>query len=127
MDKDIPLFMQTKSDLDEIENEYSEFQNNIINYMNEKGITTKEIIKPIKNNKGFSNIIICTMIILTIIIITAIIIGIVADFCPVAGIGCANTSESAAKADIAPPKTPSNINAAITIAIILITFLLSIF
>lgn len=74
MDKDIPLFMQTKSDLDEIENEYSEFQNNIINYMNEKGITTKEIIKPIKNNKGFSNIIICTMIILTIIIVVLMFI-----------------------------------------------------
>ena len=73
-DKDIPLFMQTKSDLDEIEKEYSNFQNNIINYMNQKGIKTKDLIKPVKNNKGFSNIIVYTMIVLTIVIIVLMFI-----------------------------------------------------
>ena len=69
-DKNIPLFMQTKSDLDEIEKEYSEFQNNIINYMKNKGIEIKNIKSNLKNdNKGFSNIIIYTMIVLTIIIV----------------------------------------------------------
>lgn len=71
-EKNIPLFMQTKSDLDEIENEYNNFKDVIISNLNDKGITVeikKAVKKTVKNNKGYSNIIIYTMIVLTIIII----------------------------------------------------------
>ena len=73
-DKDIPLFMQTKSDLDEIEKEYKVFQDNIIDYMNKKGINVVKPKKQQKNNNGFSNIIIYTMIVLTIVIIVLMFI-----------------------------------------------------
>lgn len=77
-DKDIPLFMQTKSDLDEIEIEYNDFQNSIIEYMNNNGLETSIVKKTKKhnniNNKGFSNIIIYTMIVLTIIIVVLMFI-----------------------------------------------------
>lgn len=71
-DKDIPIFMTTKSDLDEIENEYEEFKNVVIKYLEDKGEIvkkTKKTVKKEKNNKGFSNIVIYTMIVLTIAII----------------------------------------------------------
>jgi len=76
----IPLFLQTKSDLDEVGNEYEEFQNKVIEYMNKNNIETNiEKIKPKKkkvsnNNKGFSNIIIYTMIVLTIVIVVLMFI-----------------------------------------------------
>ena len=73
-EKDIPLFMQTKSDLDEIEKEYKVFQDNIIDYMNKKGINVVKPKKQQKNNNGFSNIIIYTMIVLTIVIIVLMFI-----------------------------------------------------
>ncbi|MBQ9023902.1 MAG: hypothetical protein IJ105_01620 [Bacilli bacterium] len=69
-DKDIPLFMQTKSDLDEIEKEYNMFQDKIINYMSKNGLEVTNVKKVLKqDNKGFSNIIIYTMIVLTLIIV----------------------------------------------------------
>ena len=71
-EKDIPLFMTTKSDLDEIEKEYDEFQNAVFKHLEDKGEVIKKpkkIVKKKKNNKGFSNIIIYTMIVLTIAII----------------------------------------------------------
>ena len=71
-EKDIPLFMTTKSDLDEIEKEYDEFQNAVFKHLEDKGEVIKKpkkIVKKEKNNKGFSNIIIYTMIVLTIAII----------------------------------------------------------
>ena len=71
-DKDIPIFMTTKSDLDEIENEYEEFKNVVIKYLEDKCEIvkkTKKTVKKEKNNKGFSNIVIYTMIVLTIAII----------------------------------------------------------
>ena len=68
-DKDIPLFMQTKSDLDEIGNEYDEFQKQVLNYMKENNIEVKKLKISKKDNKGFSNIIIFTMIVLTIVIV----------------------------------------------------------
>ena len=65
---DIPLFMQTKSDLDEIKNEYTDFENEVLSYLGEeKPVRNKE--KKNTNNKGFSNILIATMIILTIVIV----------------------------------------------------------
>ena len=71
-DKNIPLIMQTKSDLEEIEKEYDIFQNNIIEYLNRQGIqiNNKQIKKKSKNknNKGFSNIIVYTIIVITIAI-----------------------------------------------------------
>lgn len=74
-DKNIPLFMQTKSDLDEIENEYKIFKDNIMNYMKENGLEITKKKKVLKNdNKGFSNIIIYTMIVLTIIIVVLMFI-----------------------------------------------------
>lgn len=73
-EKNIPLFMQTKSDLDDIEEEYNNFKNSIVSYLNDKGIQVEsnsknKIKKKNINNKGFSNIIIYTMVVLTIVII----------------------------------------------------------
>ena len=69
-DKDIPLFMQTKNDLEEIKDEYEEFKKYIKEYMNKKGIQDVENTDiDIKDNKGYSSIIIYTMIVLTIIIV----------------------------------------------------------
>lgn len=68
-DKDIPILLETVSDLDDIKNEYKNLQKNVISYLNNKGIP---VIKktPIKSdNNGFSNIIIFTMIVLTIVVI----------------------------------------------------------
>lgn len=68
--ENIPLFYQTKSDLDEIKDEYEIFENEVKNYL---GIENKEKNKKV-NNKGFSNIIIYTMIVLTIVIIALMFI-----------------------------------------------------
>lgn len=72
--KDIPLFMQTKSDLEEIQNEYKDFQNSVIGYLENKGIKNLKLENPKKNNSGFSNIIIYTMIVLTIVIVVLMFI-----------------------------------------------------
>ena len=73
-DKNIPLFMQTKSDLEEVEKEYDRFQEKVANYLNEKGMDVKLTKKRELNNKGFSNIIIYTMIVLTLIIVVLMFI-----------------------------------------------------
>lgn len=72
--KDIPLFMQTKSDLEDVQNEYKDFQNSVIGYFENKGIKNLKLEKPKKNNSGFSNIIIYTMIVLTIVIVVLMFI-----------------------------------------------------
>ena len=66
----IPLFYQTKSDLDEIKGEYENFENEVKKYL---GIEKKEKNKKV-DNKGFSNIIIYTMIVLTIVIVALMFI-----------------------------------------------------
>lgn len=68
---DIPLFMQTKSDLDEIKNEYNDFEEEVYNYLGE--VKPKQKIKN-KNNNGFSNILIAAMIVLTIVIVVLMFI-----------------------------------------------------
>lgn len=69
---DIPIFMETRSDLDDIKNEYNEFEKVVIDYLNKNNI---EIPKnKIKNNKGYSNILIYTMIVLTILIVALMFI-----------------------------------------------------
>ena len=69
---DVPIFLETKSDLDDIKEEYQKFEETVIEYLNKKGIdVSKEVIK---DNKGFSNIIIFTMIVLTIVIVALMFI-----------------------------------------------------
>lgn len=71
-DKDIPIFLQTKTDLEEIDKEYNEFIEKVEKYLNTNGIEIPKTI--IKNNSGFSNIIIFTMLLLTIVIIVLMFI-----------------------------------------------------
>ena len=68
--KDIPIFMQTKTDLDEIDKEYNEFIKRVEEYLDNNGIKPIKTTKPVvKNNDGYSNIIIFTMVVLTIVIV----------------------------------------------------------
>ena len=71
---DVPIFLETRSDLDEIKEEYTKFENSVVEYLKEKGISVEVKAKKEKNNKGFSNIIILTMISLTIAIVALMFI-----------------------------------------------------
>lgn len=68
------ILLQTTSDLDDIKNEYTQLKEFIINYLQEEGIEVKEEKLPQRKDKGFSNIIILTMIILTVIIVALMFI-----------------------------------------------------
>ena len=78
---DVPIFMISKDDLDELKFEYELFRDNTIEYLKDKGLLTEED-KKIKekklkkeiDNKGFSNIIVYTMIVLTIVIVSLMFI-----------------------------------------------------
>ncbi|MBO6145670.1 MAG: hypothetical protein J6O62_02560 [Bacilli bacterium] len=65
------IFYETKSDLDDIKNEYSDLETYLIEELKKKGveIKPKKTKKIKKDNKGFSNIMITTMIVLTIVIV----------------------------------------------------------
>ena len=69
---DVPILLETKSDLEDVKMEYENFKNIMYNYF---GITIeKEKVKKNADDKGFSNIIICTMMVLTIVIVVLMFI-----------------------------------------------------
>lgn len=65
------IFYETKSDLDDIKTEYSDLESYLVDELKKKGveIKPKKSKKIKKDNKGFSNIMITTMIVLTIVIV----------------------------------------------------------
>ena len=63
------IFLQSKSDLDDVKKEYIELKEYVINYLTKEGLEIKEKKLPERKDRGFSNIIILSMIILTIIIV----------------------------------------------------------
>ena len=78
---DVPIFMISKDDLDELKFEYELFRDNTIEYLKDKGLLTEEDkktkekkLKKEIDNKGFSNIIVYTMIVLTIVIVSLMFI-----------------------------------------------------
>ncbi len=65
----VPICLQTTSELEEIKNEFEKFKNIIIEKNIENGIPIEKKVNIKRNNKGISNIIIITIITLTIIIV----------------------------------------------------------
>lgn len=70
------IFYETKSDLDDIKVEYNDLESYLIDELAKKGvqIEKKKQKKERKDNKGFSNIMIATMIVLTIVIVVLMFI-----------------------------------------------------
>lgn len=66
--KNIKIFLETSSDLDDIKDEYKLFEEKIVKYLKDTGeVINNTSIE--KNNNGFSNILMVSIVVLTIVIV----------------------------------------------------------